>query len=162
MTTYYQFIPSRVSAPVFTPTLDGNQYTVSVTWNTSARRYYINVITMSGILIASVPLIESPASMAVSNAIWDPQNMRVVLTTVNPHPFIIGAPAKAFINGMSPDNYNGSGFILPLSKTELCYPLPSDPGSITTLGVVDYLINLVAPYFQSTLVFRNMMFEVSP
>lgn len=162
MTTYYQFIPSRVSAPVFTPTLDGNQYNVTVIWNISARRYYINVVTMDGILIAAVPLITSPASMPIANAVWDPQNMRAVLTLTNPHPFIIGAPVKVYINSMAPNGYNGSGFILPLSKTEICYPVPVNPGEVTVMGVVDYLINLVAPYFQSTLVYRNQMFEVSP
>jgi hypothetical protein len=162
VTTFYQFTPSRASAPVFTPTLDGNQYNVSIRWNISARRYYVNVVTMDGILVAAVPLITSPPSMPVSNAVWDPQNMRAVLTTANPHPFIIGAPMKVFINGMSPNAYNGAGFVLPLSKTEICYPVPIDPGQISVLGVVDYLINLVAPYFQSTLVYRNSMFEVSP
>jgi hypothetical protein len=162
MTTYYQFIPSRVSAPVFTPTLDGNQYNVTITWNISARRYYVNVVTMGGILIAAVPLIESPTSMPISGAFWDPQNMRAVITTNAPHPFIIGAPVKVTISSMSPNGYNGSGFVLPLSKTEMCYPVSVDPGEVTVMGVVDYLINMVAPYFKSTLVYRNQTFEVSP
>jgi hypothetical protein len=117
---------------------------------------------MDGILIAAVPLIESPTSMPISNAFWDPQNMRAVITTADPHPFIIGAPVKLTINSMNPNGFNGVGFVLPLSHTELCYPLPSNPGEVTVMGVVDYLINLVAPYFKSTLVYRNQMFEVSP
>jgi hypothetical protein len=162
MTTYYEFVPSRVSAPVFTPTLDGNQYNVTVVWNVSSKRYYIYVITMDGILIAAVPLIESPTSMPISNAYWDPQNARAVVTTTDPHPFIIGAPVKISINSMGPNGYNGSGFALPLSKTEICYPVAINPGEVTVMGVVDYLINLVAPYFKSTLVYRNQTFEVSP
>lgn len=162
MTTYYQFSPSRVTAPTFTPTLDGNQYIITVVWNISARRYYVIGQTMDGQLIFAVPLVESIPSIPISEAIWDRQNARAVVTTTYPHPFVIGAPVIISVSSMTPSGYNGSGFALPLSNTEICYPVATDPGEVTVVGVVDYLINMVKPYFQSTLVYRNGMFEVSP
>lgn len=162
MTTYYQFSPSRITAPTFTPTLDGNQYIITIIWNISARRYYVIGQTMDGQLIFAVPLVESLPSIPILNATWDRQNARAVVTTTYPHPFVIGAPVKISVNSMVPSGYNGSGFALPLSKTEICYPVAIDPGEVTVVGVVDYLINMIKPYFQSTLVYRNTMFEVSP
>jgi hypothetical protein len=101
--------------------------------------------------------------MPISDAYWDAQNMRAVVKTADPHPFRIGAPVKLSVNSITPSGYNGSGFALPLSKTELCYPVSTNPGLITVLGIVDWTINMVAPYFtQSTLVYRNTMFEVNP
>jgi hypothetical protein len=117
---------------------------------------------MDSVLIFAVPLIESLPSMTIVGATWDRQNARAVVTTEDPHPFVIGAPVNVSIGGMAPNGYNGSGYALPLSTTEIAYPVATDPGAVTVFGFVDYLINMVKPYFQSTLVYRNTMFEVSP
>ena len=162
MTTYYQFAPSRISAPIYTFTLDGNQYSVTVVWNVSARRFYLLGQTMDSQLVFAVPLVESLPSIPILSATWDRSNARAVVTTTYPHPFIIGAPVKISVNSMTPSGYNGSGFALPLSKTEIAYPVAKDPGTATVVGFVDYVINMVQPYFKSTLVYRNTMFEVSP
>lgn len=60
MTTVTPFVPSLLAPFQFQPTLDGQVYTVIVTWNLAGQRYYVNVYTLQGVLIASLPLIGSP------------------------------------------------------------------------------------------------------
>lgn len=56
----YQFAPSPSGPFTFTPTLDGTQYTAIVTWNVFGQRYYVNIYTLQGVRICTVPMIGSP------------------------------------------------------------------------------------------------------
>jgi hypothetical protein len=68
MTTFVDFAPSDTSAPpfLFQPTLDGVQYTLTVTWNMSGQRWYFNLYTLNNILILTKALIESPTDYDIN------------------------------------------------------------------------------------------------
>jgi hypothetical protein len=162
MTTFYPFVRSRSKAPSIIVILDGNQYTLTIIWNVAAQRYYVNCISMTGNLIFSVPLVESPQPMEVELLEWDLYNGRVVITTAAPHGFIIGSIIPIVIFNAVPSTYNGIGLVSVLDKSRLFYSMISDPGQATMMGAVEYLINMAKGYFQSTIIFRNDMFEVTP
>jgi hypothetical protein len=66
MTTYIDFAPSTTSNFQFNATLDGQTYTVTVTWNVFGARYYVNITQVDGTLVLAIPLIESPDSYDIS------------------------------------------------------------------------------------------------
>jgi hypothetical protein len=109
-----------------------------------------------------VPLIECQPAYAIQSITYDEQNSRVVVATDLDHMFPIGEIINADIINCAPNGYNGSGYVTVLSKNEFYYPLMVDPGEPTILGGIEYLISMTEGYFQSTLVYRNGMFEVSP
>jgi hypothetical protein len=162
VTTYYQFIKSRSQAPSFMPTLDGQEYTISITWNISAQRYYVNCSSLDGTLLFSVPLISSLSPMEIETLEWDEFNGRVIATTVAPLGLPIGQVINLTVIGAIPNTYNGTGFTSILSKNQFTYPIINNPGQAFIMGSVEYLINMAKGYFQSTLIYRNEMFEVSP
>lgn len=65
-TVYVQFAPSTSSNFQFQATFDGDVYTIIVTWNLFGQRYYVNIYTVNGDLVAALPLIGSPADMNIS------------------------------------------------------------------------------------------------
>lgn len=80
--TTYDFQPS-VNAPFqFQPTLDGQTYTVIVTWNLFGQRYFVSCYSLAGALVFSVPMVGSPldfdislsAGYFTSTLIWRVQN----------------------------------------------------------------------------------------
>jgi hypothetical protein len=162
MTTFYSFVPSAVKAPSFMPTLDGSQYTCIITWNVSGQRYYLNCYTINNQLIFSVPIVNSMDPIEIENLEWDEYNSRVVATTVNPHGWNIGQVYLLNIFGARPNIFNGNGFCSIISDTQFIYAMLNDPGHPTWMGVVEHTINLAKGYFQSTIVYRDQRFEVSP
>lgn len=66
MTTYTAFTPTASAPFQFQPTFDGAVYTVIVTWNLFGQRYYVNVYTLSGTLVYSLPMIGSPPGYDIS------------------------------------------------------------------------------------------------
>lgn len=64
--TTYQFQPSNSSPFQFQPTLDGNIYTCTVTWNLFGQRWYINCISQNGALVFSRAMVGSPADYDIS------------------------------------------------------------------------------------------------
>lgn len=66
MTTLYPFQPTATQPFQFQPTFDGTVYTVIATWNVTAQRYYINIYSLSGDRIATLPLIGSPADSDIN------------------------------------------------------------------------------------------------
>lgn len=60
MTTYTDFAPPVNQMFQFQPTLDGNQYIVTVPWNQYGKRYYINIQDLLGNTVLFVALIGSP------------------------------------------------------------------------------------------------------
>jgi hypothetical protein len=162
MTTFYHLVPSNRQAPTFTALFDGAQYIITVLWNISSQRFYVNCKDISGNLIFMVPLVINPESMQLASLSYDEQNMRVVATTVAPHNFPIGEVINASIINCVPSQYNGSGLLSVLSKTEIIYSMKQNPGPATTLGAIDYLISLTKGYFRSTMIYRDGNFEINP
>jgi hypothetical protein len=162
MTTYFQFLPSNRKAQSFAPTFDGNIYNVTVYWNISAQRYYVNCKDLSGNLIFMVPLVGNSNPFQILSMIYDPLNQRVIAEVDEQYYLRIGRVLQANVINCVPNQYNGSGFLYVLSHNQIYYPLATDPGPATVLGVIDYLISMTKGYFQSTMIFRNGYFEVNP
>lgn len=163
MTTFYDFAPSSSGPFRFSPTLDGVPYNVVVTWNVFGQRYYINVYTTGGDLVASLPIIGSPSGVALSELTW--ASGTALAMTGAPHGYKIGASIYLTVSGAAPDAFNGVVEALITGPNTFSYPLAGDPGNATVLGAVSYDINLVGGYFsESTMIFRDgsNQFEVSP
>lgn len=60
------FTPSATANFQFQATFDGVAYNVIVTWSLYGLRYYVNIYTTQGALVACVPLIESPDNRDIS------------------------------------------------------------------------------------------------
>ncbi len=66
MTTITPFTPSSTAPFQFQPTLDGSLYTAIVTWCLFGRRYYLNLFTLQGTRVFTMPLIGSPLDYDIS------------------------------------------------------------------------------------------------
>ncbi len=62
----FPFIPSTNAPFQFQPTLDGQQYTVIVTWSLFGRRFYVNVYKLDGTLIVCRAMVGSPNGYDIS------------------------------------------------------------------------------------------------
>jgi hypothetical protein len=162
MTAYYPFVPSNVKAPSFLPTLDGESYTITISWNVSAQRYYVKCTSFNNNLIFMVPLVDTLMGMEIQSLVWDENNKVVIAKLVKPHNFPIGEIVNINIIQALPTTYNGSGMALITEDNTFTYPMAQNPGAMYEAGVVQYLISMAKSYFKSTLIFRNRQFEVSP
>lgn len=164
MTTYFPVRRSSSGAPQFSPTLDGNQYTVIVRWSLFGQRYYVDCYDQSGTLQFSRPLIESPGGQTIQTLAYDELSGLAQGTTDAPHGFQIGSTTMLTVSGAAPDVYNGSFLVLATGPDTFSYPLvvSADPGAASAAGVLSYDISMTAGYFASTLVYRNGVFAVSP
>lgn len=163
MATITPFVPNPQTPFQFSPTLDGNVYTVVITWNLFAQRFYFNLYQLDGTLVVSLPLIGSPDGVQLEGLEWS--RSKAIATLPLPNNYRPGDTARLTVAGCSPDAYNGIYQCLIQNSSVLNYSLSADPGPATVLGTVVYNINLVAGYFNtSTLVFRqsSQQFEVTP
>jgi len=163
MTTYVTFAPSATSNFQFQCQLDGNTYNVVVTWSLFGARYYINVYSLAGVLIVSLPMTGSPNALNLSSATY--ANGIATVTTSDPHTFKVGSVVVLTVSNASPTDYNGTYQCRVLNNTQLSYPISTQPSASSTTGSIAYNINLLQGYFTtSTLVWRveNNQFEVSP
>lgn len=62
----YNFTPSDTNVFQFQPTLDNSTFSVTVTWNVFGERYYVNISTLQGVLVYTIPLIGSPPDYNIS------------------------------------------------------------------------------------------------
>lgn len=162
MTTYFPFVPSNQAPFQFQPTLDGDVYSVVVTWNIFGKRYYVNCNLLDGTQVFTIPNIESTTGVNLESLEYDINRNTVVATTSDPHGYPVGSTIELTVDGCSPDGYNGTYRCLITGSTAFSYSLPMFPGNATAFGVVSYNINMAAGYFNSTLVFRSGQFEVNP
>ena len=172
MTTVIPFRPSNIITPEFRARLDGADYTVRVTWNISALRYYINVYAQDGTWIITVPLVSSPPARGVANANYDPFLNSIVVELVSPDQWPIplagpitkpGTIIEYTLEGFQPSTYNGRFRCLHINGTEFTFPMSQDPGPLIILGRVSRLLNMVDTVFlRSTMVYRNGAFEINP
>ena len=68
MTTFTQFTPNVSQNFAFEPTLDGQVYSVVVTWSLFGQRWLVNCYDLSGTLIFARPLRSSPNNMDINIA----------------------------------------------------------------------------------------------
>lgn len=163
MTTYFPFIPSNTVAPSFQPTLDGNVYTCIVVWSLFGQRFNLNCFDSSGnAIFTGIAVVDTVEGISINNITWDAASLTATLTTATPHNYKIGATINLTVEGAIPTGFDGAHLMLSTGPNTLTFPLSIDPGTLTVPGVVSYLINLVGGYFNSTLIFRNGQFEVSP
>lgn len=174
MTTIIPFVPSNRIAPRFNATFDGNPYTVVMTWNISAQRYYINVYTVDGTWVVTVPLFQTPPARAVNLASWDPLQKLMTIEMLPPSEWPVPLPPGGAVikpgtivdytlQGFQPATYNGIFRSLQLDGITFTFPLATDPGPLVVVGNVNRMLNMVAGVFQnSTMIFRNGSFEIDP
>jgi hypothetical protein len=162
MTMLFPFTPSNTRAPSFQMTFDGNTYTVTVTWNLFGQRYYVNCFDGSGNLVFTVALIQSPEAMPLLSLAWSATTLQVTAQTTLPHGLALGSIAQLTIENATPDGYNGAFDCFITGPSTFVYPVAENPEPVVAVGTVSYLISMCAGYFDSTLIFRNMQFEVSP
>jgi hypothetical protein len=163
MTTYYPLVKSNTKAPSFMPAFDGSNYTVTIQHNISSQRYYVNCKDYNGVLIFMRPLIETPNPVAIESLEWDLENEVVIGTLAAPlYSFLPGEIVNISIIQAVPNTYNGDGMATIIDEMTFTYPMKNNPGPMHQAGVAQFLISLTKGYFNSTLVFRNMQFEVTP
>jgi hypothetical protein len=144
------------------PTFDGQPYTITVLWNVSAQRYYVKCMNTSNNLVFMVPLVDSPIGKEIKSLMWDEENEVVITTLVAPHGLPVGEVFNVSIIQAVPSGYNGNGMALITDDTEFTYPMKQNPGNMHQGGAAQFLISMTKSYFNSTLIFRNMQFEVTP
>jgi hypothetical protein len=163
VTQIVPFAPSNYSAPRFQVTLDSRPYFVAVTWNFAALRYYINVYDLNnGTLICAIPLTGTPPGMALAALRFDQNLGAVIATLAQPSYRPAGQIVEYTITGCLPAAFNGVYRCLTIDDARFSYPLAADPGQAVVLGAVTRCLNMLDPWFNSTLIFRNMQFEANP
>ncbi len=164
MTTRTPFQPSSATAFTFQATLDGEQYTVVVTYNLFGQRYYASVYDLSGNLVSSRGLVSSTALIGAALT-WADGIASATLT--GPHGIAIGSVAQVKVAGTGLA-YDGTFDAFATGLDSLEYYLEENPGSSAS-GTVTQVISLVTQaldgtYFASTLTYRQNLeeFGVSP
>lgn len=160
--SYYPLLPSNNIVPSYQMTFDGATYLVTVTWNLFGQRYYINCFDDGGNRVFTVPIVETDTSVMLAGLTWDAATLSVTATASKPHGFIIGTIVQLTLADCSPEGYNGAYRANIISPNSFRFLLPDNPGSIQVLGTYSYLVSMCKGYFNSTLVYRNRQFEVSP
>ena len=158
----YPFIPSASSPPQFTPTFDGEQYSVSVVWGLFGQRYFIKCIDMNGNQVYYQPLLESNPGVPIQGLAWNALEMVVRGTTVDSHGYAIGATVALEVVGASPVQYSGSWLVLITGPSSFTYlgGFSDDPGPAAVPGTLSYYINMNAAYFSTPMVYVGGNFVV--
>ena len=163
MTTVTAFTPGPNAPFSFQATLDGQIYTVTVTWSLAGQRWYVNCSDLSGNVIFLLPLIGSPDGLLLSSLSW--ANNEAAAVTSAPHGYQVGSVINLTVSGATPIAYNGLNECLITGPSSFSYDLANYPGPTSAAGSAFYNINLAGGYFQtSTLIFRDnaQVFEVAP
>ena len=162
LTTYVPFRPSNTAAPRLTVQLDYQDTTMIVTWNVASQRYFINLYTLDGVWVCTVPLIETSQGQRVVTMNFDPNEGVLVGQMEAPMYRSPGQVVHYTLEGFSPPSINGFKECLTLVDQRFTFPA-DDPGVISVMGHASRYMNMVDGYFQySTLIFRNGQFETNP
>lgn len=149
----------------FQPVLDGNLYNAQVRWGLFGQRPYLFIYSLTGTRIVTKPVAGSPDPIATTSLTWDQLEGTVDIEIATTHGIPVGALANLTISGVTPTAYNGLFEMISTGPTSLSYDMMTDPGGDATVqGTVVQNINLIAGYFNSTLVWRQStgFFEVNP
>lgn len=174
MTTVIPFLPSKLRAPRFMATFDGDNYNVVVTWNVSAQRYYVNVYALDGTWIVTVPLVQTPPARPVSSVTYNILRRVATVQLTDPSTWPVplskaglltppGTMIDYTLENFDPAVLNAKWRSLQVDTVTFSFPLADDPGQINILGSVSRMINMASGLFQtSTFIYRNGAFEVNP
>ena len=171
MTTIIPFIPSNIVTPTFKATFDGDDYKVTITFNISAQRYYVNIYAQDGTWIVTVPLVQSPPSRAIEAVSYDILRRVMTMRLVDPVYFPVpigsnltrpGTMIDYTLENFDPPILNGKQRSLHIDDLTFSFPLADDPGQINVVGSIGRYIDMVDGIFQSTFIYRNGSFEVTP
>jgi hypothetical protein len=174
MTTIIPFLPSNLTRPRFTAAFDGDEYSVELTWNVAAQRYYVTINGLDGSWIVTTPLVTTPPLRRIQSAQYDPFRKVVIVTFVDPTLWPVplspgglnilpGTIVEYTIQNFEPVEYNGTFRCLHINNLSFTYELQNDPGQAVVLGSVGRMMNMVAGVFQTTtFVYRDGVFEISP
>lgn len=173
MTTIIPFLPSNLFPPTFQATFDGASYKVVVTFNISAQRYYINVYGQDNSWIITAPMIQTPPARAVEFLEYHNLRRVVHVQLVDPSQWAVplssagtnmapGTMADYTLENFTPDVFNGRFRCLHINDQHFEFSMPDDPGEALILGSVSRHLSMVEGTFNSTLIYRNGAFEVSP
>jgi hypothetical protein len=162
MTTYIPFVPSNVNAPRIALQLDWQDITMIPTWNVAAQRYFINLFTVDGVWICTVPMIETAPGQRVLAMTYDDAQGVLVGRMENPMWRSTGQIVDYTLEDFTPTAINGMQQCLTLADQRFSFAAPN-PGVISVMGYASRYENMVAGYFQySTLIYRNKQFETNP
>lgn len=162
MATYVPFRASNTSAPRLTVQLDYQDITMMVTWNVAAQRYFINLYTLDGVWICTVPMVETSKGQPVLTMVYDSSQGLLVGTMAAPMRRPPGQIVDYVLEGFSPSTINGLQQCLTLADQRFSFKAP-DPGVISIMGHASRYQNMAKGYFQySTLIYRNGQFETNP
>jgi hypothetical protein len=160
--TFVNFTPNTTAPFSFQCTLNGSQYTVTVTWNIYGQRYYITVSDLSGNVVLYRPLI-SCGPQFQSQLSWSEGDAEVV--TSSPHNVPLGWVCAIYVS-QTDTGFDGLYEALSTGPSTLIYPLATDPATATPLtGQVDFNLNMVQDVVDdSYLLFRyqTQQFEYGP
>lgn len=143
MSTLVQFTPSTNQAFNFQATLGGTPCNVTVLWNVSGQRYYVQVADLSGNVLlfrpmsASGPVLQAQFTWALGTA---------TAVTALPHNVPIGSVANAYAS-KTESGFDGQYQLLATGANTLTYPLatnPNEPGPVA--GNVSFALNLTQGY----------------
>jgi len=173
VTTIIPFIPSAVRPFSFPATLDGIVCNVIVTWNVSSQRYFINVYDNTGRWVVTTGLVASPPARSIDSVVYDPNQLNLNVFLVSPIEWPIplspgglatkpGTIMDYTLEGFTPVIFNGKYRGMHITETHFIVPMATNPGIPVITGVASRLLDMVSGYFNSTLIYRNSSFEVSP
>ena len=166
MTTVFPFQPSSAGPFTFQPVLDGQTYTARVSWNIYRHGWYVDLFTLQGDRVFTLPLAGSSAGLTLETLQRDQVSGVVTATATVPHGYAPGQLVRLTVSNAAPDGYNGRFECRILGPDSFAYTLPDDPGAAMAqnTGAASYDISLTDNYFESTLVYRepSRQFEVSP
>lgn len=174
MTTIVPFIPSNIKPYTFPVELDGVNHSITITWNVSAQRYYVNVYRTDGSWVITIPLIMSPPSRTIDSIKFNPFQLVLEIQMVPPNLWPIplspgglgtapGTIIEYTLEGFNPTTYNGKYRGTHINGTLFTVPMAINPGSITIMGYVSRKLNMLASVFQtSTFIYRYGAFEINP
>jgi len=162
LTTYFPLTPSNFITPTFQPTLDGTVYTCNVNWNLYGNRYYLICYDTDNNVVFNVAIVTSPPAQTLASLVWSAATLSVTATTSTPHGFKIGTIVQLTIVNANPAGYNGAYNVAITGSATFTYPLSAYPGQVVSPGSASWQISLCRGYFNSTIVYRNSQFEVSP
>jgi hypothetical protein len=128
----------------------------------ASQRYFLNLYTLDGVWICTVPLIETSRGQRVVSMVYDPNQGVLIGQMEKPMYRSPGQVVNYTLEDFSPPSINGPRECLTLYDQRFTFP-SVDPGVITVMGHASRYQNMVAGYFQySTLIFRNGQFETNP
>ena len=149
MTTFTSFQPTATAPQQFNATLDGDPYTILVTWELFDQRYYINVHDQTNTLVVCEPVIGSPtpldlapppAAEPIASMIWSSTGGgRVFFVMASPSTVVLGDTidvSGATNTGTAGDGAVNGNFVVDqwTDSEHFSAALTAPTGAIGTIG----------------------------